>query len=211
MAANGEGFLSVCRRGVASPRISGFLRMVRDQRPRGAPPFEKSTSSCQATARPMSDVRLAVGEGRTSQCVATPMPQDEDFEGLLATMMAKAAFPSALHSRICWRSTLARSLRRPRWRVGVEAAFMRPKVPASLWTPGQPADAFLRHYPAADLTAKPAGQRLQTENACPSLSCNRKGGQELTRDCSARWYRAIILQNYSSAFLFVFVIQRSLR
>ena len=113
MAANGEGFLSVCRRGVASPRISGFLRMVRDQRPRGAPPFEKSTSSCQATARPMSDVRLAVGEGRTSQCVATPMPQDEDFEGLLATMMVKAAFPSALHSRICRRSPSARSLRRP--------------------------------------------------------------------------------------------------
>ena len=205
MAANGEGFLSVCRRGVASPRISCFLRMVRDQRPTRCPAFEKSTSSCQATARPMSDVRLAVGEGRTSQCVATPMPKDEDFEGLLATMMAKAAFPSALHSRICWRSTLARSLRRPRLRVGVGAAFMRPKVPASLWTPGQAADAFLRNYPAADLTAKPTGQRLQT------LSCNRKGGQELTSDGSARLCRAIILQNYSSAFLFVFVIRRSLR
>ena len=35
------------------------------------------------------------------------------FEGLLATIMVKAAFPSALHSRICWRSPSASSLRRP--------------------------------------------------------------------------------------------------
>ena len=81
----------------------------------------------------------------------------------------------------------------------------------SLWTPGQPVDAFLWHYPAADLTAKPTGQRLQTENYCPSLSCNRKVGQQLTNECSARFCRASILQNFSSAILFLFVMRHSLR